>query len=246
MAAAAAADPDANPIVVGDLGGGRLRDLSASADLGGKPERRKERRLHPTQMCVGYLQVREKEKQLGGMKHGRLDDYLRAHPVPAVNGIDDRLYIVDHHHLCMAAHKLGVARVYVEVVEDWSHLSVHDFWAAMHEREYVWLHDEHGRELPLQELPERLPSCVHGCKDDPYRSIAGFVRMAGGFAKDSKPFAEFKWANFYREHLPLPHLLSASRADDDSELPESVLQSAVLLAKSPLARGLPGFAGGFA
>ena len=33
--------------------------------------------------------------------------------------------------------------------------------------------------------------------DDPFRSLAGELRRAGGFAKDTTPFSEFLWADFY-------------------------------------------------
>jgi len=32
--------------------------------------------------------------------------------------------------------------------------------------------------------------------DDPYRSLAGGLRQAGGFAKDTTPFSEFIWVDF--------------------------------------------------
>src|SRR5436305_4773273 len=31
--------------------------------------------------------------------------------------------------------------------------------------------------------------------DDPYRSLAGEVRRAGGYAKEATPFSEFLWAS---------------------------------------------------
>jgi hypothetical protein len=38
-------------------------------------------------------------------------------------------------------------------------------------------------------------------KDDPYRSLAGELRVIGGFAKDSTPFSEFLWADFLRKRI---------------------------------------------
>ena len=38
-------------------------------------------------------------------------------------------------------------------------------------------------------------------KDDPFRSLAGELRRAGGFAKDTTPFSEFLWADFLRRRL---------------------------------------------
>ena len=38
--------------------------------------------------------------------------------------------------------------------------------------------------------------------DDPYRSVAAEVRERGGFAKESAPFEEFQWADFFRRRIP--------------------------------------------
>jgi hypothetical protein len=42
---------------------------------------------------------------------------------------------------------------------------------------------------------------VSGLKDDPFRSLAGELRRAGGFAKDTTPFSEFLWADFLRRKM---------------------------------------------
>jgi hypothetical protein len=42
-----------------------------------------------------------------------------------------------------------------------------------------------------------LPKTVAGLIDDPFRSLAGELRRAGGFAKDTTPFSEFLWADFF-------------------------------------------------
>ncbi len=43
-----------------------------------------------------------------------------------------------------------------------------------------------------------LPNDIRGLADDPYRSLAWFVRKAGAFENSEKNFAEFTWANFFR------------------------------------------------
>ena len=59
-------------------------------------------------------------------------------------------------------------------------------------------------------------------------------RTAGGFAKDASPFAEFLWADYLRPHITR----AAIRKGIDIALRE-----AQGLARSPLARYLPGWAG---
>ena len=46
-----------------------------------------------------------------------------------------------------------------------------------------------------------LPKSVSDLKDDPFRSLAGEPRRAGGFAKDITPFGEFLWADFLRRKI---------------------------------------------
>ena len=43
-----------------------------------------------------------------------------------------------------------------------------------------------------------MPTSVDDLIDDPFRSLAGAVKRAGGYAKDRSPFSEFRWADFLR------------------------------------------------
>ena len=160
-------------------------------------------KLHPTQVSVGYQQVDDKRQKLRDMSEARQMRYLEEHPVPAIRGYNEKLYIVDHHHLCMAAMLNGIDKVYVKVLNDWSQLSYVDFWKKMYDGNYVWLYDNTGNPIAIDAFPQNLPASVRGLKDDPYRSLAGLVRKAGGYKKDETLFSEFKWANMLREHKVL-------------------------------------------
>ena len=70
--------------------------------------------------------------------------------------------------------------------------------------------------------------------DDPYRSLAGELRRAGGFAKEVTPFNEFLWADFLRRRI------KHKQADTH---PEAALQEALRLAKSDDTAYLPGWCG---
>src|SRR5215510_11648004 len=50
-----------------------------------------------------------------------------------------------------------------------------------------------GRRRPYSDLPKSVDKLI----DDPFRSLAGELRRAGGFAKDTTPFNEFLGPNFY-------------------------------------------------
>jgi hypothetical protein len=54
-----------------------------------------------------------------------------------------------------------------------------------------------GRRRPYRDLPKSIDKLM----DDPFRSLAGELRRAGGFAKDTTPFSEFLWANFLRRRM---------------------------------------------
>jgi hypothetical protein len=70
--------------------------------------------------------------------------------------------------------------------------------------------------------------------DDPYRSLAGYVRDAGAYEKTPTAFAEFLWADFFRPRI----LVGNTRP----EFHQSV-DSAVKLATSSEAAHLPGYKG---
>ena len=47
----------------------------------------------------------------------------------------------------------------------------------------------------------RIFKAVTDLVDDPFRSLAGELRLAGGYAKDTTPFSEFLWADFLRRRM---------------------------------------------
>jgi hypothetical protein len=70
--------------------------------------------------------------------------------------------------------------------------------------------------------------------DDPYRSLAGELRRAGGYAKEDTPFSEFLWADYLR------HRIKPKLVDHHFE---TAVEKALVLANSTSARYLPGWAG---
>ena len=79
-----------------------------------------------------------------------------------------------------------------------------------------------------------IPKSVTGLKDDPYRSLAGEIRRAGGYAKDTTPFSEFLWADLFRRRIAR----KAVEADF-----ASAMEKALAIAKSKDAIYLPGWCG---
>ena len=73
-----------------------------------------------------------------------------------------------------------------------------------------------------------------GLKDDPYRSLAGEIRRAGGYAKDITPFSEFLWADLFRRRV------ARKTIEDDFA---RAVEKALAIAKSKDAIYLPGWCG---
>ena len=93
---------------------------------------------------------------------------------------------------------------------------------------YVYPYDENGKKREIGEIPDSLTKM----KDDPYRALAGFARNEGAFKKDWTPFAEFKWADYFRKLIP------KELVEKDFD---KALKKAVDLARDPAASHLPGY-----
>ncbi len=185
--------------------------------------------LHPTQLAVGMDEVRKKTEELRKLTGKELEKYEKKNPEPTVKGPGGTLYIIDHHHLALALLTAGAAMTYCTEAADYSGLEAADFWVKMEDNKWVYTYDENG----LGPLPySELPASVGALKDDPYRSLAGAVRKAGGYAKTDKPFAEFKWADFFRDKF--------TRKILESDFGGCV-KKAVKIAHSSAAAGLPGY-----
>jgi hypothetical protein len=109
------------------------------------------------------------------------------------------VYITDHHHLGRAAIEAGVTSGFLLVEADLSSCSLDDFWKEMDKK--LWVHplDENGARHYYNVIPHSLEKLV----DDACRSLAGYVRNAGGFDMTPTAFAEFIWADFFRRSIPM-------------------------------------------
>ena len=186
--------------------------------------------LRPTQMTAGFAEVALKRAEWARLAKKARRELLASHWFPAVLGPRGRYFIVDHHHLGLALHQEGVERVNVLVLDDLSYLAPTIFWRVMEEHTWVHPFDASGERRAYVDIPRAIPELV----DDAYRSLAGFLRAAGGYAKDTSPFAEFLWADYLRQHIPRAKIRKAM---------DAAVSEALGLARSPLARYLPGWSG---
>jgi len=180
-------------------------------------------------MTVGMREVKAKRKRWRDESKKKGEEFLGKHLIPVILGPKHRHYIIDHHHLARALHDEGVKEVAVTDVANLSALDQDSFWFVMENRD--WTHTfVDGRRRPYSDLPKSVDKLI----DDPFRSLAGELRRAGGFAKDTTPFSEFLWADFLRRHV--------KRKTVETHF-EYALEKALELAKDEQASYLPGWCG---
>jgi hypothetical protein len=186
--------------------------------------------LRPTQFSVGYVEVELKAAEWKKLKKKQRQQVLESHVFPAVLGLDGAYYIVDHHHLGIALIEQGLKDVWITKLDDMSWLKPAIFWRTMEFRSWAHPYDHRGRRRDYADMPQKLTRM----QNDPYRSLAGLVRRAGGCAKDLAPFSEFLWADFFR-----PRVGARLIADQ----PRRAVRIGVKLARSKEACYLPGWIG---
>jgi hypothetical protein len=200
----------------------RIRDpLLATAPVG---------ELRPTQITVGLREVKAKRKAWKAREGAHAAAFLGSHLVPVIRGPHDRYYITDHHHLARALMDEGQNTVAITTIADLRHLPPDSFWFVLDNRGWMHPYDDEGKRRDHSEIPKTVADLV----DDPFRSLAGELRLQGGFAKDTTPFSEFLWADFLR------HRMERKAIEHDFD---DALQHALQLAKSEDANYLPGWCG---
>lgn len=156
--------------------------------------------------------------------------FIEKRPIPAVLGPGQRCYIIDHHHLSLALWQSDVREAFVSIIADLSDLNSQRFWGHMAASGRVYPYDEWGNEVHHSQLPHALDKL----RADHYRDLAWSVREEGGFKKSRAPYAEFMWAQFFRQHVS-PAMV---RRDYDG-----ALEAALRLSRTRGAVHLPGYIG---
>jgi hypothetical protein len=186
--------------------------------------------LRPTQITVGYREVAAKRRLWRERSDANADDFLGRHMIPVLLGPRGHSYVNDHHHLARALLDEGVKEVATTTVSDLSHLKKDEFWVFVDNRAWCHPYDAEGLRRPFSDIPKT----VADLKNDPYRSLAGELRRAGGYAKDTTPFSEFLWADFMRRRV------KDKLVEEDFE---GALAKALKLSKTVGAQHLPGWCG---
>ncbi|GAB3790648.1 ParB-like protein [Dyella agri] len=186
-------------------------------------------KLRPTQMTVGRAEVVDKRAEWEKLGKKKRKELLAEHWFPGVLGPQNQIFIVDHHHLGLALLEEKVKQVPVMIQRDFSWLEPAVFWRTMEFNRWAHPYDARGE----RQAYEAIPAGLGALTDDPYRTLAARVRMAGGYSKDATPYAEFLWADYYRHHLKLK----------GGRVTAKQLQQALLLAHSHDTAYLPGWSG---
>ena len=186
--------------------------------------------MRPTQMTIGFAEVANKRAQWRERVKSDGPDFLGSHMIPVVIGPKQVPWLIDHHHLARALLEEGVAHVLVSIVARLNHLDQRTFLTYMDNRNWLHPFNAKGERCAYSDVPKRLSKLT----DDPYRSLAGAVRNLGGYAKTNTPYAEFLWADFFRQRI-------------DTRLVKTNLAKAAMkgfkLARNEQANYLPGFCG---
>jgi len=186
--------------------------------------------LRPTQITVGMREVEEKRERWREYKGKKKSEYLGKHMIPVILGPKERPYVIDHHHLSRALLDEGEKHVLVTVVADLKALEPDAFWVVLDHRGWVHPYDEDGQRRAFRAIPKSVGDLL----DDPFRSLAGELRRAGGFAKETTPFSEFLWADFLRRRIERKAVVKDFA---------KAMEKALALAKSQEAHYLPGWCG---
>ena len=186
--------------------------------------------LRPTQMTVGLREVEERRKQWRARKGKKENSFFGTHLIPVVLGPKGRHYVIDHHHLVRALLDEGVSEIFVTVVARLEKLSEDAFWVVLDNCGWMHPFNAKGRRCGYGDIP----SSIKDMTDDPFRSLAGELRRAGGYSKETTPFSEFLWADFLRRRMKRQFVKHHFN---------EAMRKALALAKSKDADYLPGWCG---
>ena len=191
--------------------------------------------LKPMQIPAGMLEVQDKAKDLRAMKAKEVESWLKDRSVPILEDYKGRKRPVDHHHEARAAWEADQDEVYTHrYFDDEMHARIkalprEQYYAVTRAMGLFYDRDQFGAG---PHDPNHLPEDVRSMADDPFRSVAWQVRKRGGYDKSSIPFAEFMWAQYFRER--------AKTYPTKADFEQAVLE-AMKIVHDSAARDIPGW-----
>lgn len=92
-----------------------------------------------------------------------LPHFLASNAIPTVIGPENKYYMVDHHHFCLAVYRADIPDelkfVILNITASWSDLSHEEFWKRMLASGYFWPFDAVGTLHPAL-LPSTSLVCI--------------------------------------------------------------------------------------
>ncbi len=220
------------PDILGSAMQGDIPELSPDAQVG-KLYRVRISWVRPTQFAVGYKEISSRKKLFEKKTKKEQLEYLLKKTGSVVIGSDGYVWLIDGHHLGSVLSRIeeetGKARyLYVRVLGNYLAEENVDMEKLLVQKSWCYLKDGNGKRRNFAELPETLQDL----QNDSYRSLAWLVKENGGFHESSVPFAEFQWADFFRDHIKQSQL---------KDKPWKAFKKAMNLARSLDAKTLPGY-----
>lgn len=178
--------------------------------------------LRPLQGAIGVAEVQVKADDIKKDRDGEWRD-LKKDPIKVVRGPGGGLYVTDHHHTARAWMKAGESKGECQLQCDLSSLEPDKFWTILEDHKLARLKDKDGKDMSPKDMAKLT---IGDLPNDPYRSLAYFVRKDHGICRSrmkQKEFAEFEWADWYRSKSELP-------AGDVEAAPRTFVEKAEKLA----------------
>jgi hypothetical protein len=183
-------------------------------------------KLRPAQVTAGLAEAAH-ERAAGACRARKISrSLLEWQGFRSGLGSRGRRRIADHRHVVPALMREGAERARGALRAEPSCLATAMPWRAMEHRNCAHPFDRAGEWCDFNAIPARIVQFV----DDPYRSLSGLLRGAGGCAKDAYPCADFLWVDDLRRHVTATPIGKSTNI---------AVREAQGLAKGPRVRYLP-------
>lgn len=143
-------------------------------------------KLRPTQIACGWQEVEAKEWEIINIKRDKLEIFLKKNEIPVVAGPNEKMYLVDRHHMGIALlhladrwdweekttdNKNPYSHCFVKIIADYSKVNINknDFYKKLEEDGMLHPFNERGIRVNINDIPISLSDV----RNDPYRALAG-------------------------------------------------------------------------
>ena len=194
-------------------------------------------KLEPTQMSYSARETELLRASLDKLTRGETKDlfYKQIQNAQRIAIGSSGLYELGPVDWIRAHRLLKIRAMVCDVVVNISTLSLTDFWGSLLMRKWVAPIDENGIGMyPLKKIP-----VMDHIMNDPYRGLVYELRRRESIGSSNDPFADFKWANYFRKHVKWKE--DSEDKDASEHAFKMAVTEAIDWARKTDAVGLPGF-----